>query len=203
EVEELDARAAAPIPEHAYSAARDPVTVTLARLSAKLVETLDGIADDRFEAPLRARADAGTTRTGALAEELRRLGAAEVDARRATAEAAERLSAIDVERARVEAEVDEARRRLEAAAADPAEGDDLDELADRIEKLERRREGLGQVNPLAKQEYDEEKERLVELSTQRADLEASLTELETLRDDLTRTVEERFAETFAAVQANF
>jgi chromosome segregation protein len=203
EVEELDARAAAPIPEHAYSAARDPVTVTLARLSAKLVETLDGIADDRFEAPLRARADAGTTRTGALAEELRRLGAAEVDARRAAAEAGERLSAIDVERARIEAEVDEARRRLEGAAADPAEGDDRDELADRIERLERRRQSLGQVNPLAQQEYDQEKERLVELSSQRADLEASLEELEKLRDDLARTVEERFAETFESVQANF
>jgi chromosome segregation ATPase len=203
EVEELDARAAEPIPEHAYSAARDPVTVTLARLSAKLVETLDGIADDRFEAPLRARADAGTTRTGALAEELRRLGAAEVDARRAAAEAGERLSAIDVERARIEAEVDEARRRLEGAAADPAEGDDRDELADRIERLDRRRESLGQVNPLAQQEYDQEKERLVELSSQRADLEASLEELEKLRDDLARTVEERFAETFQAVQANF
>ena len=203
EVEELDARAAAPIPEHAYSAARDPVTVTLARLSAKLVETLDGIADDRFEAPLRARADAGTTRTGALAEELRRLGAAEVDARRAAAEAGERLSAIDVERARIEAEVDEARRRLEGAAADPAEGDDRGELADRIERLDRRRESLGQVNPLAQQEYDQEKERLVELSSQRADLEASLEELEKLRDDLARTVEERFAETFQAVQANF
>jgi chromosome segregation ATPase len=203
EVEELDARAAEPIPEHAYSAARDPVTVTLARLSAKLVETLDGIADDRFEAPLRARADAGTTRTGALAEELRRLGAAEVDARRTAAEAGERLSAIDVERARIEAEVDEARRRLEGAAADPAEGDDRDELADRIERLDRRRESLGQVNPLAQQEYDQEKERLVELSSQRADLEASLEELEKLRDDLARTVEERFAETFEAVQANF
>jgi len=203
EVEELDARAAAPIPEHAYSAARDPVTETLARLSAKLVETLDGIADDRFEAPLRARADAGTTRTGALAEELRRLGAAEVDARRAAAEAGERLSAIDVERARIEAEVDEARRRLEGAAAEPAEGDDRDELADRIERLERRRESLGQVNPLAQQEYDQEKERLVELSSQRADLEASLEELEKLRDDLARTVEERFAETFESVQANF
>jgi chromosome segregation protein len=152
---------------------------------------------------LRARADAGTTRTGALAEELRRLGAAEVDARRAAAEAGERLSAIDVERARIEAEVDEARRRLEAAGSDPAEGDDRDELAERIERLERRRESLGQVNPLAKQEYDQEKERLVELSTQRADLEASLGELESLRDDLARTVEERFAETFAAVQTNF
>src|SRR5207253_7112747 len=114
-----------------------------------------------------------------------------------------RLSAVDVERARIEAEADEARRRLESAGAEPAEGDDRDELADRIERLERRRESLGQVNPLAKQEYEQEKERLTELSTQRADLEQSLTELETLRDDLTRTVEERFAETFASVQENF
>jgi chromosome segregation protein len=59
------------------------------------------------------------------------------------------------------------------------------------------------VNPLAQQEYDEEKERLVELSSQRADLEASLEELHKLRDDLARTVEERFAETFTSVQANF
>jgi chromosome segregation ATPase len=203
EVDELDARVAAPIPEDAYSAARDPLTVTLARLATRLVETLAGVGDERFEAPLRARADAGSTRTGALAEELRRLGAAEVDARRATADASERLSAIDVERARIEAEVDEARRRLEAAGAEPAEGDARDELAERIERLEHRREALGQVNPLAQQEYDAEKERLVELTTQREDLEASLAELEKLRDDLARTVEERFAETFAAVQANF
>jgi chromosome segregation protein len=203
EVEELEARAAAPIPEDAYSAERDPLTVTLARLTARLVETLEGATDDRYEAPLRARADAGTTRTTTLAEELRRLGAAEVDVRREAAEAGERLSAVDVERARVEAEADEARRRLEGAGAEPAEGDDRDELADSIERLERRRESLGQVNPLAKQEYEEEKERLVELSSQRADLEASLAELEKLRDDLTRTVEERFAETFASVQANF
>jgi chromosome segregation ATPase len=203
EVEELEAREDAPIPENAFSATRDPLTVALARVAAQLVETLEGIGDDRFEAPLRARADAGASRTGALAEELRRLGAEEVDARRAAAEASERLSAVDVERARIEAEADEARRRLEAADAEPAEGDDSDELAERIERLERRRESLGQVNPLAKQEYDEEKERLVELSTQRADLEESLKELETLRDDLARTVEQRFAETFASVQENF
>ena len=203
DVDELEARAAAPIPEGAYSAARDPVTVTLARLAARLVEMLEGVVDDRLEAPLRARADASGSRTGALAEELRRLGAAEVDARRAAAEAGERLSAVDVERARIEAEAEEARRRLEAAAAEPSEGDDREELAERIERLERRRESLGQVNPLAKEEYEQEKERLHELSTQRADLEASLEELETLRDDLARTVEQRFAETFAAVQQNF
>jgi chromosome segregation protein len=203
EVEDLERRVAEPIPDEAYAAAPDPVKTTLERLTARLVSALEGVADDRFEAPLRARADAGATRTGALAEELRRLGAEEVDARRATAEAAERLSGVDVERARIEAEADEARRRLEAAGADPAEGDDREELSERIERLERRRESLGQVNPLAKEEYEQEKERLTELSTQRADLEQSLRELETLRDDLARTVEERFAETFAAVEANF
>jgi chromosome segregation protein len=203
EADELDARAAAPIPEDAYTATRDPVTLEITRLAGRLVESLGGVTNDHFEAPLRARADAGASRTAALAEELRRLGAAEVEARRATAEAGERLSAVDVERARIEAEADEARRRLAAADAEPAEGDDRDELAERIDRLERRREALGQVNPLAKQEYEHEKERLLELSTQRADLEQSLAELETLRDDLARTVEERFAETFAAVQQNF
>ena len=38
---------------------------------------------------------------------------------------------------------------------------------------------------------------------QREDLEKSLAELEKLRDDLTRTVETRFAETFAAVEQHF
>src|SRR5262249_3660757 len=201
--EELDARATARIREEAYSATHDPLIETLARLAAQLVETLQGVSDDRHETPLRARADVGAQRTTGLADELRKLGAAEVDARRAAAEAGERLSAVDVERARIEAEIDQARRRLGAAAADAAEGDDRDELAERIERLERRRESLGQVNPLAKQEYEQEKERLAELSAQRADLEASLAELQKLRDDLTRTVEERFAETFASVQANF
>src|SRR5207244_11655182 len=130
-------------------------------------EAAGGIAGDRFEAPLRARADASGSRTGALAEELRQLGAAEVDARRAAAEAAERLSSVDVERARIEAEADEARRRLESASAEPAEGDDRGELAERIERLERRRESLGQVNPLAKEEDEQEQERLQELSAPR------------------------------------
>jgi chromosome segregation protein len=203
EVDELDARAAAAIPAAAYSVAPDRTTAALARLAERLVAALDVSAAERFEAPLRARADVGSSRTGELAEELRRLGAAEVEARREAAETAERLSAIQVERARVEAEAAEARRRLHDAGAPPADGDDRDELADKVERLERRREALGQVNPLAQQEYDQEKTRLTELTTQRQDLERSLEELATLRDDLAQTVEHRFAETFATVQANF
>jgi chromosome segregation protein len=158
----------------------------------------------RFEAPLRARVDAGGTRTGELGEELRRLGAVEVELRQALSQASERAAAIDVEVARIEAEAGEARRRLDHAGTDErAEGDDRDELAERAERLERRAESLGQVNPLAKEEYDAEKARLDELATQRADLELSLVELEKLHGELTETVETRFAETFDAVQRHF
>ncbi len=59
------------------------------------------------------------------------------------------------------------------------------------------------MNPLAKEEYDAEKERLDELTVQREDLEQSLAEIDKLRRELTETVESRFAETFAAVEKNF
>ncbi|MDX6507209.1 MAG: chromosome segregation protein [Gaiellaceae bacterium] len=180
-------------------------TEPLVALAERLAATLQGAATaaEHFEAPLRARVDAGATRAGELAAELRRLGGDEAEVRRAAAEAAERAGGIDVERARLEAEAAEARRRLEEASAEPAEGDDRDELAERIERLERRRETLGQVNPLAKEEYEREKERLTELAEQRADLEASLNELEELRNELAETVERRFDDTFAAVSAHF
>jgi chromosome segregation protein len=157
----------------------------------------------RFEAPLQARVDAGGSRSGDAATALRELAAREAELRRGAAEAGDRAAAIDVEHARVEAEANAARRRLEAAGAEPADGDDRDALAERLGRLERRRETLGQVNPLAKQEYGQEKERLRELATQREDLERSLAELQKLRDELTETVERRFEETFAAVQRHF
>jgi chromosome segregation protein len=172
------------------------------RLDETLVAAVAAAA--RFEAPLRAQVDAGSTRTGGLGEELRRLGASEVELRQALTRAAEGASTIDVEIARIEAEADEARRRLDHAGTDErAEGDDRAELHERAERLERRREQLGQVNPLAKEEYDAEKLRLDELATQRADLEQSLTELEKLSAELKETVERRFAETFDAVQKHF
>jgi chromosome segregation protein len=161
-------------------------------------------AASRFEAPLRAEVDAGAARSGELGAELRRLGAAEVELRQELAAASEAVSTLEVDAARLEAEADEARRRLEHANADePAEGDDREVLVASVERLERRRETLGQVNPLAAEEYEAEKERLEELAAQRADLEASLAELEKLRNELTETVERRFTETFDAVQRHF
>ncbi len=179
------------------------------------------VAAGRLEAPVRARADAGAQRAGELGAELRRLGAEEVELRRRADEAAERATAVEVELARLDAEREEADRRLADALADGADsaddehatqdgpsedgsrGESRHELAARIQRLEARRESLGKVNPLAKEEYEAEKERLEELARQRADLEESLAELEKLRDDLVQTVQRRFDETFAAVAANF
>ena len=155
----------------------------------------------RFEAALATGAEAA--RASEIGAELRRLGAEEVELRRRTAEAAERLSAVDIELARTDAERAEAQRRLDAAGVEPVDGGDHDELAAKLERIERRREQLGQVNPLAREEYEAEKERLDELTRQRADLEASLRELEQLRCELTETVERRFEETFAAVERHF
>ena len=200
EADELE-RKAEELPAEAAPVPVEPLAVLADRLAAALAGAAE--AAKRFEAPLQARVDAGATRAGELAAELRRLGGAEAEARREASEAGERGAAIDVEGARLEAEADEARRRLEEAGADPAEGDDRDELAGKIERLERRRESLGQVNPLAKEEHEREKERLTELVDQRADLEASLKELEELRAELADTVERRFDETFAAVSAHF
>jgi chromosome segregation protein len=122
------------------------------------------------------------------------------------------VTAVEVEIARLDGESSEAQRRLDEAVGAGAELDDStepeadadrDELAARVARLEARREALGKVNPLAKEEYEAEKTRLEELATQRADLEASLDELAALCDELAETVNRRFDETFAAVARNF
>ena len=179
--------------------------VLLERLAAQAGRLERALTVDTapLEALLRQRVDADSARSSELGAALRRLGAEEVELRGLLAAGAERASALEVELARIDADREEAQRRLDAAGAEPAEGDDRDELATRLDRLERRREQLGQVNPLAKEEYEAEKERLDELSTQRADLEKSLAELETLRRDLTETVAKRFEETFAAVELHF
>ena len=203
ELDELRARLEAPIPDAAYSLEPNPFLVRNATLAERLVRALE-VPVAHFEAPLRREVDAGAARSGELGAELRRLGAAEVELRQELAAASEAVSAVEVEAARIEAEADEARRRFDGANADePAEGDDREQLIATVERLDRRRETLGQVNPLAHEEYEAEKARLEELAAQRADLEESLAELEKLRNELTETVERRFAETFDAVSRHF
>jgi chromosome segregation protein len=88
-------------------------------------------------------------------------------------------------------------------ATEPLEAEQAQALRERIERLRRRREQLGPVNPLAKDEYDEALAHVTELETQRADLETALRELRTLIRDTDRQIHETFDETFQAAARNF
>jgi chromosome segregation protein len=178
----------------------------LAERADAVAAILDAAAQSalRFEPSLRARVDAGGSRSGELGEELRALGAREAELRRAATEAGEKLSAIAVEAAGLTREREDVLARLpEGGEAEALTDEEVDDLRAQIERLERRRETLGQVNPLAAEEHAREKERLEELTTQREDLERSLEELAKLRDDLTATVERLFEDTYAAVEHHF
>jgi len=77
------------------------------------------------------------------------------------------------------------------------------ELRSRLERLAKRRDQLGPVNPLAQDEYAEALARVEELEAQRTDLETALRELEGLIKDTDRQIRETFEETFEAAAANF
>ena len=77
------------------------------------------------------------------------------------------------------------------------------ELEARVERLARRREQLGPVNPLAEREYEEAVAHVEELETQRRDLESALAELEGLIKDTDRRIRESFEQTFEAAARNF
>ncbi|HEY1276327.1 MAG TPA: AAA family ATPase [Thermoleophilaceae bacterium] len=108
--------------------------------------------------------------------------------------------------AEVERELGEIAGRL-GLAPDPA-AEELDQeqreaLEARVERLQRRREQLGPVNPLAKREYEEAVQHVEELEAQRTDLEAALAELERLIKETDRRIRESFEETFEAAARNF
>ncbi len=77
------------------------------------------------------------------------------------------------------------------------------DLTARIERLARRREQLGPVNPLAQQEYAEAIEHVEELEARREDLEAAMRELQGLIRDTDQRIREAFEETFTAAAKNF
>ena len=108
--------------------------------------------------------------------------------------------------AEAQAELTGVAERLELAA-EPADESLADEereaLQTRIERLARRREQLGPVNPLAQDEYAEALAHVEELEEQRRDLDTALRELQSLITETDRRIREAFEETFAATAANF
>jgi chromosome segregation protein len=188
EIARLGERAAAALDRGAAAVAarRDLLDAELERHAASGEETAAALrACAHEEAELQARLKAASESvTGAeVAAQQVRDGAAEVE--RELGSIAGRLG--------LEPE----------PAAEPLPDEEREALTARVASLERRREQLGPVNPLAKQEYEEAVAHVEELEGQRADLESALAELEGLIKETDRRIRESFEETFDAAAQNF
>jgi chromosome segregation protein len=185
-----------------------PAAERLAKALESLGVGLEGVLA-AFERDLHADSAAGEALAGDLRErageesglqaQLRELAdsvtSAEVAAQQARDQAAESDGDLADLAARLGLEAAPAEQEVDAA--------ELDALRDRVERLGRRREALGPVNPLAADEYREALERVEELEAQRSDLESALRELRTLIRNTDREISQSFEETFAAAAANF
>ena len=123
------------------------------------------------------------------------LTAAEVTLQRARDQAAETDAELAALAARLELEV--------ALAADALPAEARETLSARLERLGRRREQLGPVNPLAQEEYAEALAHVEELETQRGDLETAMRELQSLIADTDTQIRTTFEQTFAATATAF
>jgi chromosome segregation protein len=181
------------------------------RLVAALEAAAAAVAShaQRLEAELAADREAGER----LAGELRECAARETEVQAALKARGEAVTRGEVFAQQVRDRAQEAQRELTALAgrlgleATPAP-EALPEaeraaLGDRIARLQRRREQLGPVNPLAQDEYAEALAHVKDLERQRGDLEAALRELESLIRDTDRRIRESFEETFTAAAQNF
>ena len=169
---------------------------------------------------VEARRDAGAAQLQAGAQAGEEIGATlrecaheEADLQGRLREASEAVTAAEVAAQQVRDAAADAERELAEVSSrlglqPEAGGDALDEetrtsLRARIERLARRREQLGPVNPLAREEYEQAVAHVEELEGQRGDLESALAELQGLIRDIDRRISESFEQTFDAAARNF
>ncbi len=82
-------------------------------------------------------------------------------------------------------------------------GEEREEIERKLERLARRREALGPVNPLAEKEYEEALAHVGQLEEQRQDLESALGELQGLIRETDQKIKGAFEGTFEATERNF
>ena len=180
-------------------------------LTGALEQVATSIAMRRaqFEEALHADREAGEH----VAAELKDCATEEAALHAQLHQAGELLTQSEVRLERVRDRLEECRRELEQLAgrleldAGPADAELREEeregLRTRLERLARRREQLGPVNPLAQTEYEEALAHVEELEHQREDLETALRELNKLIADTDRQIRQSFEETFEAAARNF
>ncbi|HEY5977108.1 MAG TPA: AAA family ATPase [Solirubrobacterales bacterium] len=148
-----------------------------------------------------------------LAEEMKACSQREFEIQAELKTASDTLTAAEVEAAQLGDRRAEAAKELAAiagrleeevgAAERPLSDEERSEIDRKLERLERRRAQIGPVNPLAEQEYEEEREHVEALQVQREDTERGMRELEGLIRDIDREIERAFEETFEATSKNF
>jgi chromosome segregation protein len=155
-----------------------------------------------------------------MAGELRTCSAQEAEIQADLRAAGEAVTGAEVAAQRLRDQAGEAELELQSVAqrlgldeAQPVEAADgaeaalseeqLAALRARVERLTRRREQLGPVNPLAQEEYAEAIAHVEEMEGRRADLETALRELRSLIRDTDRQIQETFQQTFDAAAHNF
>jgi chromosome segregation protein len=177
----------------ALESARDAVSAQRDALGRELEE--GAAAGDETAAALKACAQQEAELQGRLKHASEAVTGAEVAAQQVRDAAAE-----------AERELNELAGKLglePEPAAEALPDEEREALTERVARLMRRREQLGPVNPLAKQEYEEAVAHVEELETQRADLESALAELEGLIKETDRRIREAFEQTFEAAAKNF
>jgi chromosome segregation protein len=85
----------------------------------------------------------------------------------------------------------------------PFEGIDTEKFEQEIDTLKFKIKHLGQVNPLAVNEYESESKRLDFYKKQYDDLDKSIDSLQKTIDKINLTARKQFKETFSLIQANF
>ncbi|UCG42658.1 MAG: chromosome segregation protein SMC [candidate division WOR-3 bacterium] len=90
--------------------------------------------------------------------------------------------------------------KTDIAAFQPEEVEDYE---DRLEKVRRRLEELGRVNPLAREEHEQEKQDLERLQTQRQDVATARENLLQTMAEIDQHARERFVATYRDVRGAF
>jgi chromosome segregation protein len=203
--------------ERQLAAERERLSRDQALLPAagRLVAALQAVSVVLGEHAAQAEAELAADRAGGeeVAVELRTCAAQEADLQASLRERGETVTAAEVsaQQARdraseAEAELEQLAGRLELAAEPGGAGlapEQREALAQRVQRLARRREQLGPVNPLAEREYAEARAYVEDLEAQRQDLETAMRELQALIHETDRRIREAFETTLAAAARNF
>jgi chromosome segregation protein len=193
--------------------AADTALAPLAERLAAVVATVGEAVNERvaaLEAELQRDREAGEEMAG----ELRRCAGEEAEIQTALRAQGEAVTSAEVAAQRGRDQFAEAELELgtvverlgevpEQQETEPLGEEEAQSLRARVERLQRRRDQLGPVNPLAQEEYAQALAHVEEMEARRGDLETALRELRAVIRDTDRQIHETFQTTFEAAAANF